>query len=415
MLREESRWCLLSAVIDILRLPARKLAGFLAGLVGLIARAFGVRVLRITLDCTRIGHLIAETDCLAKEVALGRVAKRRWIIFYEKSRICNADYLRALPEYFIPISLGTRSRRILCLLSRKIEITEVDHYVLSESRTAEMYSINALWGHRAAAITCPPDWKVMKREILASNGIPHDQPYVCIHAREAGYSPADESYHAHRNIDITTYKAAIDHLLARGYAVVRMGDPSMASLSHEISGVFDYARSFVRKPWLDLAICSECAFFLGSSSGASFMATVFGRPVVSVGMALPFNFSPSGLPFDMGIPKLMRRKSSGELLSISEIFDCDLSELRCAKDVDAMGYEFVENSPEEILDAAREMADRANGEWQQTPDDIFLQSVMRSYLMSGSYSSGSASACGSLFLRRHRDLVVGSEAIRICQ
>lgn len=372
----------------------------------LMLSALGFRLLRITLDCTRIGHLIAETDCLMKEVSLGRIKQKKWIILYEKAKISNPAYLDLLPACFIPIGLGRNFHRMRRWLSKIIPATEVDHYVLAMHRTADMYKINAAWGDRGPTLQCPPAWIAHKNDLLARHGIAVDQLYVCIHARESDYSPADESYHHHRNVEITTYWAAVDYLLAQGYGVVRMGDPSMRSLDPSLSGVFDYARSPAREPWLDLAISAECTFFIGSSSGASFMATVFGRPVVAVGMALPFNFSPSGLPCDIGIPKLLRKKSSGHALNIREIFAHGLSELRSAAEIDEKGYALVENTSDEILAVVQEMTERLSSRWQVTQDDASRQSAMQSCLGPGSYSHGTASRCGASFLRDHRGLLV---------
>lgn len=135
------------------------------------------------------------------------------------------------------------------------------------------------------------------------------------------------------------------------------------------------------------------------------MANVFCRPVVCVGMSLPFNFSPSGYSSDIGIPKLFREKSSGQLLSIRDIFGLGLSEIRFAEDVDGKGYELVDNTSEEILDVVKEMVGRLNGSWVESAEDNQLQSILRSYFGPGSYSYGANARCGTAFLKKYRSLL----------
>ena len=169
--------------------------------------------------------------------------------------------------------------------------------------------------------------------------------------------------------------------------------------------VFDYATSKDRVPWLDLSISSDCLFFIGCSSGASYMATVFGRPVVSVGMSLPFNFSGSGFSADIGIPKLFRHKATKTLVSFRSIFSLGLSELRLAEEIEKTEYELVENSAVEITEVAEEMLQRLTNTWLDAPEDAALQMKLHAFIRPGSYSYGTSSRCGALFLRRYRHLL----------
>lgn len=372
--------------------------------LGLIIRSLGFRVLPVS--STRIGHLICETDCLMKEVALERIKPRKWLIFYDRSTISNLAYLELLPDYFFPVATNKFCLKIIQeLLYTKLLRTDVYQYVTAIHAPASIYTMQADWGDRGATIYCPEKWIEAKNQVLECHGILRGQPYVCIHARESAYSPTDEYVHYKRNINISSYNLAVEHLISCGYAVIRMGDTKMTPLGQELSEVFDYARSSEQSPWLDLAISAECSFFLGSASGAYTMANVFCRPVVCVGMSLPFNFSPSGYSSDIGIPKLFREKSSGQLLSIKDIFGLGLSETRYAEDIDRKGYELVENTSEEILDVVKEMVDRLNGNWVESAEDNQLQSILRSYFGPGSYSYGAKARCGTSFLRKYRFLL----------
>jgi putative glycosyltransferase (TIGR04372 family) len=372
--------------------------------LSLMIRFLGFRVLPVS--STRIGHLICETDCLIKEIAMQRIKPKKWLIFYDGANVCNSAYLELLPDYFFPVNTKNFILKMLQkLLLARVVNTQTNHYVTAMYQSAQIYPIQVAWEGGDPTIHCPKDWLEAKNQVLKRHGISSGQPYVCIHARESGYSPTDEIWHCKRNVNIMSYSLAVEYLIACGYAVIRMGDHTMAPLDQEFSGVFDYARSSDKSPWLDLAISAECSFFLGSASGAYTMANVFLRPVVCVGMSLPFNFSPSGYSFDIGIPKLFRDRSSDTLISIKDIFETGLAELRLAEEVNGKGYELVENTAEEILDTVKEMVGRLMGNWVETAEDKQLQSIIRSYIGVGSYSYGSNARCGAAFLRKYKLLL----------
>jgi len=170
--------------------------------------------------------------------------------------------------------------------------------------------------------------------------------------------------------------------------------------------LYDYAHMKYRHPKLDLVLSGCCQFFVGTSSGASYMASVFGRPVVGLGCSLPFIFCSTGFERDLGIPKLFRRKDTGQLSSFKEIFSNGLSESRTSLEIEHRGYELVENSEEEMQEAVAEMFERLNGTWRSSKFDQELQYKAQSYIRPGSYSYGSHSKCGSLFLNRYSHLVL---------
>ncbi|MEQ8814131.1 MAG: TIGR04372 family glycosyltransferase [Thalassobaculum sp.] len=98
---------------------------------------------------------------------------------------------------------------------------------------------------------------------------------VTLHCREAGYRV--DSRHGLRNVDIATYLPAIRRLVERGYTVIRLGDRSMTPLP-KIPGVFDYARSTLKSPELDVLLTGVATFHIGSSSGLSLVPQLFGTP-----------------------------------------------------------------------------------------------------------------------------------------
>lgn len=380
--------------------------------VGLLIRGFGYKVLQI--NASRIGHLTTETDCLIKEIRLGRKKQGKFLLLLDRTSVANRAYIELLPGFIRPVFLSNQFLRVMRLLtSSRIALEDTSHYTVSMYKTAEIYRINSMWESKPPVMVLPTEWREKRRKIFQKMGIPDAMPYVCIHAREGGYSPLDETWHSGRNVDIDSFKPTVRALRDKGLAVIRMGDSTMKPLREWGPFVFDYAKSSDRAPWLDLSISSDCFFFIGGSSGASYMASVFGRPVASVGMSLPFNFSNSGLSFDIGIPKLFRRKATKTFVSFPSILSWGLSEWRLAEEIERSEYELVESSPDEITEVVEEMLQRLTNTWLDAPDDAALQKKLHALLRPGNYSYGTSSRCGALFLRRYRHLLEDENGLAI--
>ena len=374
---------------------------------GILLLVIGYRLIRISLDCTRIGHLALEIDCLIKEIQLGKRKKRKYVLFYDPHTIANKSFIDLLPSYIKVYPLiGWRLRIAHLLLDSVVSREPVHNYLAVMYKTAEVYNINAHWDRKNPVFHVPFKWELDKKVFFEKWGLPNEAEYVCIHAREGLYSPVDEHAHSKRNVEIDSYKTAVEYLVSRGLVVIRMGDSTMTPLDDWGSMVYDYATCNDRMPWLDLALSSGCLFFLGVSSGASLMASIFGKPVASVGMSLPFNFSQSGFSDDIGIPKLFRHKITKDYLDFSLMFEMGLSEFRVADEIHQTEYELVENSPTDITEVVEEMYLRLKNAWIEEPEDHILQQKMHALLRPGiSFSYGTASRCGALFLRRYKHLL----------
>lgn len=109
----------------------------------------------------------------------------------------------------------------------------------------------------------------------AAAGLSPGDRVVTLHCREAGYRVDDR--HDLRNVDIADYLPGLAALVARGYRVVRLGDPTMKPLPR-LDGVFDYAVSALKSPELDILLPAIARFHIGSSSGLSLVPLLYGTP-----------------------------------------------------------------------------------------------------------------------------------------
>ena len=83
----------------------------------------------------------------------------------------------------------------------------------------------------------------------------------------------------------------INFLCQKGYRVVRIGDPIENIKVKYKDSYIDYGNSQFKSNHLDLALCANCYFFIGSSSGAICIAAAFNKPILGLNLSMPFCFS----------------------------------------------------------------------------------------------------------------------------
>jgi len=370
-------------------------------LPALALRALGWRLLRIT-NVHRIGHLAAEPDALVKEVKLGRFPARRTLFLAPRGGVANEHLVTYWERYFRTV----RSPALCTLLAplNRFAFVRLRHdltrYLVAINGSAAYMPLQAQWGQRPPVLELSPQDVDRGEQRLRDLGIPAGARFVCIHSREGGYSPGDEHLHSFRNTSIENYLPAAQALWQRGVYSVRMGDPSMQPLA-PAAGVVDYACSALRADWMDVFLCARCEFFLGNSSGITFLATTFGRPAATANL-IPFSGAYPYGPADLGIPKVLAR--DGQPVSFAEILGSEVAHFRDAALYARAGVQPVENSADEVRDLALEMLDRREGRASYLADDERRQARFRALFRPGHFSYGSAGRVGRDFLRKYEHL-----------
>ena len=383
----------------------RKIIYFLRPILGFVLFIPFIPFIRIlNINYERIGHLLLETDCLIRDESLKSKRKYNWVLLIDsKKEVANKAYFELVKEKYNIIRLPS----LFFILIETPKYITIDTY----SYCTAMYENALCFAIQSKRIindssyyNIPDIW--MSNHHLAFNkwGIPTDAKYVCLHVREGGYSPIDEKYHLHRNGDIFSYLPVIKFFASKEIYVIRIGDKTMKPLP-KLPFLVDYALSSEKSEILDLTLGANCLFILGTSSGAILLASIFGRPSCLTNISLPFGFSAIGTSYDIGIPKLFKRRGNGELVHFKELYNTGASEYRSAHEIDNSPYLLVDNTEVEICEIAEEMLDRLNGNWKEREEDEKLQAQLLNLMTPNSYSYGTASRCGTIFLRRYSKLI----------
>jgi putative glycosyltransferase (TIGR04372 family) len=107
-------------------------------------------------------------------------------------------------------------------------------------------------------------------------GIETDRPVVVLHTREHGYHRLRGQ--AFRNADVRNYVPAVRDLIARGYAVVRIGDRKMTSIARDVPGLVELPTLRGYDPVLDPYFLERCRFMISCQSGPCSLARALGKP-----------------------------------------------------------------------------------------------------------------------------------------
>jgi putative glycosyltransferase (TIGR04372 family) len=212
--------------------------------------------------------------------------------------------------------------------------------------------------HRSPLFSLAAHVDALGRQVLQSIGVPNEAWFVALHVREGRWAGDNAGMNAVRNSDISSYFPAIREVTNRGGWVVRMGDPGMRPLP-KMANVIDYCHSVVRADWMDVYLLSRCRFLIGTNSGPAFVPAIYGVPSVLTNW-WPIAERP-WQPFDIFIPKMLRRLSDGHYLTMSEMLKEPLCYSYSPRQLAYNGVRIEDNEACIIRSAVVEMLQRLDG------------------------------------------------------
>ncbi|WP_200415645.1 TIGR04372 family glycosyltransferase [Arcobacter sp. FWKO B] len=212
----------------------------------------------------------------------------------------------------------------------------------------------------------------------------NDKIFICVHNRDSSYKKnfmpsLDWSFQNFRNSNPKNYIKSIDYFANQSIYTLRMGKGVEESLKIEDQYYFEYASSKYQSEFLDIALFYKCKFYIVSNTGVNAIGPLFRKPGVFV------NFLPIEMEtwqyFSYGsviLPKKILIKSTNKLMTFSQIWNIEshmggedvfLNALK-----DHFGdVEFIENTEEDILQAAIQMNLFIDDGYVETKEELELQ------------------------------------------
>jgi putative glycosyltransferase (TIGR04372 family) len=325
--------------------------------------------------------LLGNLDYYVKAGLLGwRPPHKIFVLVPDELAVSNRSFLDYWRQYITIIS-DPQTIKTLSPMAKHLE--DPIHWALTLNGQALFAS--------AANTMVQTQWDAEKRPSLMSAlskidyergwqcledlGVPMGAWFVCLHVREPGFKDGDFRTDSFRNADIDTYLAAIKTVVAHGGWIIRMGNPTMKPLP-EMEHVIDYAHGNVRNDWMDVFLCSQCHFIIGTASGPNPISIAFGVPMVLTNY-LPWNllhFSSK----DLFLPRLFWSLKENRNLTFAEILSSKVSAGISQSSYDRLGVDILENTPEEINDIVLEMLMRLDGTLTYSASDERLQERFQS-------------------------------------
>lgn len=356
-------------------------------------------------------------DTHVKSGILGlRPSKKMILLVNPKASVNNPCYLNYWRRYITIIS-DPRLIRTLSPLQKRFEVP-LNSYMTLNGKTYKSFLalgiIREQWikDKRKPILTISDEDYARGWQCLKSFGMRQGDWFVCLHVREGGWKDKNSLVENFRNANIQTYIPAIKAVTDAGGWVVRMGDSTMEPLP-EMPKVIDYAHSDEKSDWMDVFLCAQSRFFVGTSSGLFIFAITFGTPIVAT------NFMPTCCAYyltsaDLFIPRACKFKREDRFLNFNELFSPKIGTAAVQSRYDQEDIEIIENSEEEIKSLVGEMLRKCDGNLKYSEEDEGLQGLFRSVTLDCGKLYGEEGAVvnariGKEFLRKHAALLPSRE------
>lgn len=328
------------------------LLGVIYALRPLVTVRFG------TLVAGRIGHLAANTECYLCEKAARLNRPRRVFDIWTPGEAANG-YLLKMYERVI----FTWHSRIPGILREAAKFLDWwhEHEFNNSSMGRDVFNLFE---------QIPPHLSFTRQEEkrgekeLRALGIPKGAKWVCLIVRDAAYLPA-LAYHDFRDSDVQTYAKAAIALAERGYYAVRMGAKVAQPFNVKHAKIIDYATNGLRSEFMDIYLGAKCDFCLSNATGFDGIPMVFRRPICFVNVA-PIEYLGTFLSNSLAIWK--HHVKDGRRMSVPEIVASGAGRFLAGNDFKEAGISLEDNSPDEIMEVALEMAERLEGADRQSGD-----------------------------------------------
>lgn len=354
---------------------------------------------------TAIGHT-ALLDYYIKLGILGWRLPHRIIVLATPQQLANSSYFNYWRSHIEVVS----DRDKIKSFSHKARLLEDKPTGLTVLSNGEMLS----YGEVATAVQ--KQWETEGKppllalsdsdyeegwHCLESLGVPKGAWFVSLHVRTDGFHGHETSSLLQvRSANIDTYLLAIESIVAQGGWVIRMGDSTMKPLP-PMSQVIDYVHTDQKSDRMDVFLCAACRFFIGTSSGLSFVPPTFGVPCVLT------NWAPMGVTSfysqDIFIPKLYWSELEQRYLTFKEFMSVPVSGLYHIEKLNRLGIHALDNTPDEIRQVVLEILQRCDGELTYSEEDELLQEQFRR--VSRNSTSYGNSRIGRDFLQKYAYLL----------
>jgi hypothetical protein len=374
----------------------------------------GVNIKFSNFVSNRIGHLVGNTEVYLCERDLGQHSGIHIWTHYgkpasEQIALMWARVMRVWPSRFTA----------LVILLNKMFPGWEKHEIGTNTWDRDPYHLTQ---------KCAPHLKFTQEEMkrgeaqLREWGVRPSDQWVCLMVRDAAYLPTLK-YHSYRDCDVDTYADAALMLAERGYHVFRMGKVVANPFSAKHPRIHDFPVNGMYSDFMAVYLGAFCTFCISTSTGWDAIPQAFRRPMCYTNFA-PVEYMITWLPNSLAIWKhhlkatLVNVKGrlvngaweaytdsgkgepQGSTITLTDdeltekdwkrmdfqgIIESGAGKFHHAQNFAHAGIKLEDNTPEEITEVVREMADMVEGKFTPADQSEFWAKFPRNIDEGGRY------------------------------
>ena len=312
----------------------------------------------IELETRKIGHFSLSVEIFLCEVLNKKVNNKIFYIWFPNREISNNFLFKKWSEI---IYLGPRIilEKIFNLSNKysllgNLFLSEYRHWktpdnIIGNWQTSDIHNVLEISKPR---ISFSNSEEQLGLKFLKNIGF-ENKKYMCFFSRTSCYHNDPPTI---RNASIYTQLKGIEEICKKDFAAIRMSRLDLNNpLNSKNPRIYDYAYSDNKSDFLDIYLLFHCSYMVSTSSGIDLIPKINRKKVLSlnfVDIALSYllNYTP------IILPKKIINFTSKKIVSFKEIFKKKLLDPHITKkQLNDLGYDYLDNSENEIYNAINEM------------------------------------------------------------
>lgn len=215
-------------------------------------------------------------------------------------------------------------------------------------------------GEKMSSLSLPEHIVDASREKLSAAGLDPQAPFAVFHMRTMQYLPT-LSHHSFRTASVEHFLPSVQAVLDAGYQVVRIGEPDLPLSSGALDGYVSLPDAVPHDRSVDLYAMAHADFGVIQNSGP--MVVLAGFQCRTLRTNLPLEHLTLAYNNDLMLFKEYQDSRTGRLLHYDEILERRLPSLNRSEELAEQGVELVENEPETLLAATKEILGAVADRW----------------------------------------------------
>ncbi len=314
--------------------------------------------IRLGLIHRRLGHFALNTELYLLEKKY--LENKQYIdIWFAPETIPNKQIYKMIKRKIFVLSLGYN---FVKEVKNILELFSINKNLIIGSNTQQDRDINNLLDRSKTQISLTNTELEAGRKALIEMGINERLPIVCLLIRDNAYLnhvyPGDYDWTSQdfRDSSVENYYKVASYLANNGYQVIRMGKivKDRFDLDHPL--IFDYANSIFRSDFMDVYIGYKCLFTISNSTGWDAIPVIFRKPILFVNHAPIINIHTYSKKY-IHIFKHHYDVKKKKYLKIEDLVKAGMHDLYETFYFKNNNIKLIENTPDEILNATKEMLD----------------------------------------------------------